>query len=135
MGRRKARQGLMQLLYQMDLNSDFSRDTIDLSLENNDWKTEEADFIKESAEEMLSRLEEIDKIISDNLKGWTLERISMVDKQILRIAVYEMLKGQIPNKIIINEAIEIAKKYSTVDAPKFINGILGTIYRKSTKEI
>ncbi len=135
MGRRKARQGLMQLLYQMDLNSDFSQDTIDLSLENNDWKTEEADFIKESAEEMLSRLEEIDKIISDNLKGWTLERISMVDKQILRIAVYEMLKGQIPNKIIINEAIEIAKKYSTVDAPKFINGILGTIYRKSTKEI
>lgn len=135
MGRRKARQGLMQLLYQMDLNSDFSQNTIDLSLENNDWKTEEADFIKESAEEMLSRLEEIDKIISDNLKGWTLERISMVDKQILRIAVYEMLKGQIPNKIIINEAIEIAKKYSTVDAPKFINGILGTIYRKSTKEI
>lgn len=135
MGRRKARQGLMQLLYQMDLNSDFSQNTIDLSLENNDWKTEEADFIKESAEEMLSRLEEIDKIISDNLKGWTLERISMVDKQILRIAVYEMLKGQIPNKIIIDEAIEIAKKYSTVDAPKFINGILGTIYRKSTKEI
>ena len=84
---------------------------------------------------MIGRLEEIDKIISDNLKGWTFERIAMVDKQILRIAVYEMLKGQIPNKIIINEAIEIAKKYSTVDAPKFINGILGTIYRKSTKEI
>lgn len=135
MGRRKARQGLMQLLYQMDLNSDFSQNVIDLSLENNDWKVDEAEFIKESAEEMVSRLEEIDKIISDNLKGWTFERIAMVDKQILRIAVYEMLKGQIPNKIIINEAIEIAKKYSTVDAPKFINGILGTIYRKSTKEI
>ncbi|MEX0594601.1 MAG: transcription antitermination factor NusB [Patescibacteria group bacterium] len=75
---------------------------------------------------------EIDKLIADAAPEWPLDQISIIDKSILRLASYEMLKDDdIPPKVAINEAVEIAKTFGGENSSKFINGVLGTLYRNS----
>lgn len=134
MSRRVARRGLMKLLYQMDINSDYSDESIDFYFENNSFEDDEIEFIRENISKMIEKSDEIDNIIKSNLEGWSLDRISNIDRQILRIAVYELYFTSTASNIVINEAVEIAREYSSNEAPKFINGILGTVYRKFAKE-
>lgn len=130
MSRKRARIGVMQALFSMDLNDDFSTDKLDLFIENHEFQGDEVDYIKRTVPDILDKLEVVDETIEKNLKGWTMARLAKVDRQILRIAVYEFLyKDDIPEEVSINEAVEIARLYSSNEAPKFINGILGTIYR------
>lgn len=130
MSRKKARIGAMQALFSMDINNDFSLDNLNLFMENNHFLGDEADYINRVVPDILDKLEIVDETIEKNLKGWTMTRLAKVDRQILRIAVYEFLyKDDIPPEVSINEAVDIARLYSSDDAPKFINGILGTIYR------
>ena len=83
---------------------------------------------------ILEKKDEIDEIISNNLKDWKLERLSKMDRQILRISAYEILYSDIPYKVSINEAVELSKKYSEKDESyKFINGVLQGIVENSTK--
>lgn len=130
MSRKRARIGAMQALFSMDVNDDFSTDKLDLFMENHEFQGDEVDYIKRTVPDILDKLDLVDETIEKNLKGWTMARLAKVDRQILRIAVYEFLyKDDIPEEVSINEAVEIAKLYSSDEAPKFINGILGTIYR------
>ncbi|WP_277218214.1 transcription antitermination factor NusB [Peptoniphilus vaginalis] len=130
MSRKRARIGVMQALFSMDLNDDFSTDKLDLFIENHEFQGDEVDYIKRTVPDILDKLEVVDETIEKNLKGWTMARLAKVDRQILRIAVYEFLyKDDIPEEVSINEAVEIGRLYSSDEAPKFINGILGTIYR------
>ena len=130
MSRKRARIGVMQALFSMDLNDDFSTDKLDLFMENHEFQGDEVDYIKRTVPDILDKREVVDETIEKNLKGWTMARLAKVDRQILRIAVYEFLyKDDIPEEVSINEAVEIARLYSSNEAPKFINGILGTIYR------
>lgn len=120
----------MQALFSMDVNDDFSTDKLDLFMENHEFQGDEVDYIKRTVPDILDKLDLVDETIEKNLKGWTMARLAKVDRQILRIAVYEFLyKDDIPEEVSINEAVEIARLYSSDEAPKFINGILGTIYR------
>lgn len=130
MSRKRARIGAMQALFAMDVNDDFSTDKLDLFMENHEFQGDEVDYIKRTVPDILDKLDLVDETIEKNLKGWTMARLAKVDRQILRIAVYEFLyKNDIPEEVSINEAVEIARLYSSDEAPKFINGILGTIYR------
>ena len=130
MSRKKARIGAMQALFSMDINKDFSLDSLNLFMENNHFLGDESDYINRVVPDILENLETVGEAIEKNLKGWTMARLAKVDRQILRIAVYEFLfKDDIPPEVSINEAVDIARQYSSDDAPKFINGILGTIYR------
>lgn len=130
MSRKRARIGAMQVLFSMDVNDDFSTDKLDLFMENHEFQGDEVDYIKRTVPDILDKLDLVDETIEKNLKGWTMARLAKVDRQILRIAVYEFLyKDDIPEEVSINEAVEIARLYSSDEAPKFINGILGTIYR------
>ena len=130
MSRKKARIGAMQALFSMDINDDFSLDNLEVFMENNNFQGDEADYINRVVPDILDKLKSVDETIEKNLKGWTMTRLAKVDRQILRIAVYEFLyKDDIPKEVSINEAVEIARLYSSDEAPKFINGILGTIYR------
>lgn len=124
----------MKLLYQMDINSDYSDESVDFYFENNSFEEDEIEFIRENISKMIEKSDEIDNIIKSNLEGWSLDRISNIDRQILRIAVYELYFTSTASNIVINEAVEIAREYSSNEAPKFINGILGTVYRKFAKE-
>ena len=130
MSRKRARIGAMQALFAMDINNDFSTDKLEIFMENNNFQGDEVDYINRVVPDILDKLEVVDETIEKNLKGWTMARLAKVDRQILRVAVYEFLyKDDIPEEVSINEAVEIARLYSSDEAPKFINGILGTIYR------
>ncbi|MFQ8698425.1 MAG: transcription antitermination factor NusB [Peptoniphilus harei] len=130
MSRKRARIGAMQALFAMDINNDFSIDKLEVFMENNNFQGDEVDYINRVVPDILDKLEVVDETIEKNLKGWTMARLAKVDRQILRVAVYEFLyKDDIPEEVSINEAVEIARLYSSDEAPKFINGILGTIYR------
>ena len=79
-------------------------------------------------------IDEIDGLIAKAAPEWPLEQISVIDKSILRLAGYELLKDQdIPPKVAINEAVEIAKTFGGENSSKFINGVLGTLYRQSDR--
>lgn len=146
MSRKKARIGQMQILYQMDLTADYSLDNLEIFLNNfkldeniekdldsdeaGQFQEDEVSYIKENIPMLIENLEEIDDLIDKHLDGWSIQRLAKVDKEVLRIAVYEFLyKEDIPMEVSINEAVEIAKDYGGENSSKFINGILGSIYR------
>lgn len=135
MGRKRAREGAMKLLYQMELNDDFSDESKEVYLENFTFNDSETEYIVDAFGQIKESLEEIDKHISIHLEGWNINRLAKIDLTILRIAVYEIVyRKDIPVEVSINEAIEIAKKYSTDESFKFINGILGEFVRATKRE-
>lgn len=126
MSRKVARESTMKLLYEMEMNKEFSEEKIEDFLSYKDYSKNEIDYIKDIAENFIEKKDKIDELIDKNVKNWSLDRLSKVDLSILRIAVYEIYyREDIPKEVSINEAVEIAKKYSTDESSKFINGILG----------
>ena len=93
------------------------------------------DFARETAVGVWSNLEKIDVIISENLQGWTITRISKVALAILRLSVYEiMFSDAVPVSVSINEAVELAKKFGGDDDPSYINGVLGSVARAKDEQ-
>jgi transcription antitermination protein NusB len=85
---------------------------------------------RELAEGVDSHREELDDIIAEHVKGWTVDRIAPLDMNVMRVAVYEMEFGDTPAEVAIDEAVELAKEYCGADAPKFVNGVLGAVVRE-----
>lgn len=130
MGRKAAREGAMRLLFQMDLNVDYSDEAKFIFFENFEFDEMEMKYIDEAYISITENMERIDKYIEENLEGWSIYRLAKVDLAVLRIAIYEILfRKDIPIEVSINEAIEIVKKYSNHDSFKFINGVLGGFVR------
>src|SRR5690554_5187883 len=130
MGRKQAREGTMKLIYQMEINEDFSDETISLFFENFPFDQSEKDYILDAIAKIKENKEYIDTKIKNSLVGWNINRLAKIDLAILRIALYEIFhRDDIPIEVSINEAIETAKKYSSEDSYKFINGVLGNIVR------
>lgn len=121
----------MQGLYQIDMNCSDKQDILDFILSKIKEAREEDDvasFVEENFLGVIENLSFIDDIIVKKSKNWQFGRINKVDKSILRLAIFELFfRSDIPESVTINEAIEIAKKYSTKDSSKFINGILGAV--------
>lgn len=91
-------------------------------------------YIQETAEAIIDRLADIDQVIAEYADNWPIEQMSLVDRNILRIGVYELkISDQIPAKVAINEAIELAKNYGGPTSGKFVNGILGSLYNDIKK--
>lgn len=129
MTRREAREALFVLLYEMTFNSpEELESTVENASEDRDLSDA---YILSTARGVYEKKEEIDARISENARGWTLSRMSRTTLSILRISIYEMLFGNIPYNVSINEAVELAKKYDHDQAPTFINGILNTIALKA----
>lgn len=129
MKRRTARECALQLLFQYD----FTQRIPDKKDLQDFWSIRmEPDDIRSFAEEIfygtVEHLKEIDRTISSVAENWSMQRMAAVDRNILRIATYELLyRPDIPVPVSINEAIEIAKRYASQDSPSFINGILDRI--------
>lgn len=131
MGRKVARESAMKLLYQMELNDDFSKNAIEVFFENNSFKLDENEYIDEVIKGVMDNIEKIDSFIEKYSQGWKIKRIANIDLSILRIAIFEIIfKEDIPHQVSINEAIDVAKKYSTEESSKFINGLLGTFLKE-----
>lgn len=99
-----------------------------LEIENN----RDREYVKDSAQTIKEHNEEISKLIGENLKtGWTIDRISTVDLSLLKLAIYEINYLKTPYKIIINEIVNMAKKYGEENSGAFVNGVLASIVSKS----
>lgn len=91
------------------------------------------DFARALASATLAEVESIDATLERFIReGWTLGRVAPLERSILRVAVHELSSGEVPAEVVIDEAVELAKRYCSAAAPKFVNGILGSILRDST---
>lgn len=129
MNRKIAREQAFIIIFEKQFNSDDIEYIIDSAIESEIYK--ENDFSKNEILGVFSNLDLIDNTISENLKNWSINRLSKVSLAILRLAVYEILfVDDIPNSVSINEAVELAKKYGVEDDAKYVNGVLGAIVNK-----
>ncbi len=113
---------------QLDLDS-----TIERNVEEFAPGFTESDFVRNLVNGVVSKADELDKIISASAPDWPVAQLSVVDRNVLRIGLYELLFGnrkEVPPRVAINEAIELAKTYGGQNSSKFINGVLGTVYRE-----
>ncbi len=135
MKRRKAREHALQILFQLDIKKEKPSAAVLRSF----WvEYQPDDEVRVFAEEILKgtykHIDEINKLIRKCAKNWSLDRMAAVDRNVLRIAVYEILhRKDIPSSVTINEAIEIAKKYGTEESGSFVNGILDSVARTTGK--
>jgi transcription antitermination protein NusB len=126
--RRKSRELAMQFLYNLELNHQETDQAFKAFWDMNPADESCKEFAEILAKGTLQNHEKIDGIIDKFAINWDLERIALVDRNILRIAIYEMLfREDIPPVVSINEAVDIAKKYSTGESGKFVNGILDKV--------
>ena len=127
--RRRAREIALQVLYQLDISREDPREALDLYFENFRPSEKAREFCQRLIEGVLQNQEGIDRFIEENAENWTLKRMAVVDRNILRVATFELMHcPDIPFKASLNEAIELAKKYSSDDSSAFINGILDRIH-------
>src|SRR3989338_2249664 len=128
--RRKSRELALQMLFQLDVNKDGPngrKQFWELHPAQQEVKT----FAEQLVDGVLRHQEEIDGLIQKHALNWTLSRMSIIDRNILRCAVFELLVLQdIPAKVTMNEAIEIAKRYSDEESGAFVNGILDHIVKE-----
>lgn len=137
--RHLARTIVMQSLYEWDFKETLGkRPDFDKILSHNikesgiDPETDK--FIFDLRHGIFKNLEGIDKLIAENAPEWPLSQIARIDRSILRLGVYELIfSDEVPPKVAIDEAVELAKAFGGENSSKFINGVLGSIYRKSKK--
>jgi len=132
--RRKAREAALQALYEIDASRHnaekvITRIAIELNLPE-----EGVDFAGSLVTGIISNIQEIDRTIKNFAPAWPLDQISIVDRNILRLAIFEIIiDNKVPLKVAINEAIELAKSFGTDNSSKFINGVLGSVTSLSNK--
>ncbi len=140
MRRRLARELAVQSLYQIEMNEATAADAIahvieEARTEDEAQLTRERDQIVphevlELVEGTMQHKRQIDSLLSDYLKGWQMDRLSKVDREIMRLATYEMVfREDVPPKVVVNEAIEMAKNFGTEESGKFVNGVLGKMIK------
>ncbi|HCY35624.1 MAG: transcription antitermination factor NusB [Candidatus Margulisiibacteriota bacterium] len=128
MGKRNtARRLAMQCLYQLEIKQNNFDEILNDTIISANYIEATKDFALILTKGTYENLGSVDEIIKNKSKDWSFDRIAKIDKSILRVAIHEMINMDTPVSVVINEAIEMAKKYSTEESVKFINGILGNI--------
>ncbi len=132
-----AREFALQILYQLDITSDTPENALDNFWSNQKEEEIDADlkeFSSDLVKGVAKNLEEIDKQIVQFAKNWQLKRMAVVDRNIMRLGCFELLyRDDIPPKVSINEAVELAKKFSGIESGKFVNAILDKIKPEKKK--
>lgn len=133
MNRSEIREQAFKLIYSLEIQKkEILEEQIELYIENNDITDKNAiDYIKDAVFGIEKNKEVIKEKIEKNLKtDWKIDRISKIDLAILKLAVYEIKYKEIPFKVVINEAVELAKKYGEDTSKNFVNGILASIVKE-----
>lgn len=128
MDRTMARAHAMKLIYEWEMGGDGGEETR-LNLLEVKPNEREADFMNRMFDGVVANVGAIDARLTPFLKGWTIDRVTRVDLAILRLAAHELMLGETPRSVVINEAVELANQYSTEKAGGFINGVLGNLGR------
>ena len=136
MGKRhKARELALQILFHLEYNPGNPEDALSLICKN--FKSSKSDraFSEKLVLGVYESIDRIDKLISHASKNWRMERMSYVDRSILRLGTFEILyMDEVPPKVTIDEAVELGKKFGTEDSGAFINGVLDNIFNKLKQE-
>jgi len=135
MSRHRSRHRAVQVLYQCDVRQTEPDQAIrdfygTLYSEESEEEIETDTFMEELVRGVVSRKAEVDKTLQQASANWRVERMPAVDRNILRLAVYELLEGKLPAPVIIDEAIELARRFSGDDSVGFINGVLDGVRRQ-----
>jgi len=130
--RRKSRELLLQTLFQTEFNASMDvRRGLELMQQHFAVDKQIVEYATFLANGLIENKSEIDQKIAALSKNWSMNRLTLVDKNILRIALFELLySSEVPEKTAINEAIEIAKKYGSTESSQFVNGVLDQAYRE-----
>jgi len=133
--RTKAREYALQILYQIDITNDPCGEVLDRFWQGAKCNPEVRSFATQLVQGTYDNLTEIDAFISRYSENWEIDRMPIIDRNILRFAIYELLyRDDIPPKVTINEAVDLANKFSTQNSGRFVNGILDKImaYKESS---
>ena len=129
--RRKAREYALQMLFQWDITRDSIDQIAVTFFENHEEPTAVVNFARLLVTRTVEHVEEIDVLIQRHAEHWRLDRMATVDRNLLRLAIYEFLYDRdTPKTVVINEAIEIARRFSAQESPQFINGVLDSIKKE-----
>jgi len=130
-GRRRARGAAFVVLFQVDVGRAEAAEALAYTVDS--WKVSGPDreFVQDVVSGVLQQQEWIDGIITELSRDWRLERMNSADRNIMRVALYELLyRDDIPPNVAVNEAVELAKRYGGEESPRFVNGILGKVVEK-----
>ena len=127
--RTELRNNIMTILYQINL---YDKSSINYNVDDiiKDVNPIDNDFVKDIVYGVVTKKEELDKIANKHLKNWTIDRLGNTDQAIFRMSIYELLYTDTPGIVVINEAVELAKKYSDDDVKNMINGVLDKLYHE-----
>ncbi len=129
--RRKAREYALQMLFQWDITRDSLDQIMANFWENHDEPAAIVDFARLLVTRTVEHVEQLDDLIRRHAENWRLDRMAVVDRNLLRLAVQEFLYDkETPRTVVINEAIEIARRFSAQESPLFINGILDSVKKE-----
>ncbi len=133
MNKSTIRELTFKLLYSLEIQKSYEEEDIELYFEDIELETDEAKSqIKDDVNNIIKNNDALIEQISNNLKSdWKLDRISKVNIALLKLAIYEMLYKKIPYKVVINEVVELAKKYGEDTSSSFINGVLATVVKEN----
>ena len=130
--RRAARELALKFLYQTEFNSNSPDSELNSFCERANVSEEIQDFTQTLVKNIFIHKKEVDGLLKKISANWVPDRMAMIDKNILRLGICELLfDSTTPPKVVINEAVEIAKKFGTEESPDFINGILDKVYKDS----
>lgn len=133
MPRRKAREQALQAMYQVDLTGVTPKQALQALYPDSSVPEELDPFLTRLVYGTYEQLEQLDPMIQQHLIGWDLRRLSVIDRNILRLALFEMIHLDTPFSVVMDEAVELAKTFSTDDGRRFINGVLSAASRRLSK--
>lgn len=133
--RRASRELALRALFQVDVAQTSPQDAFETVSDPEKYSEDTLKFAHELVLGVAAHLARIDSVIERHARGWSLERMANVDRNILRLAICELLfRPEIPPSVTIDEAVELAKKYSTAESGRFVNGVLGNIVKNLETE-
>ena len=134
--RRQSREHAVQILYQWDMRKQPIEESIEafyssLYTEESAARPPRDEFLEELVRGTVERTSEIDALISGHAEHWRIERMAAVDRNILRLAIYEMRHTATPTAVVIDEALELARRFSNEESVHFVNGVLDAVHREA----
>ena len=132
--RSQARESALKALYQMDITKDPPDQALKVFFRHHRVPVSSRPFVSQLVQGTAQHLAQIDETLSRHATNWALDRMAIVDRNILRLGVFELLfNEETPPKVVINEAVELAKRFGTADSGKFVNGVLDSIHKTEKK--
>ncbi len=138
-GRRRAREASLQMLYQWEVGRSSADESVATYWPEHDADHELGEPLREFANSLvrgtIARVKDIDAILTAHAQNWRVERMAVIDRLVLRLAIYELLaEADTPARVVINEALELARTYSGDEAVGFVNGILDAVRKELQRE-